>query len=156
MLPVILFSGGSSIDGSWYTQTADSIDLDTYTEAAYESHMVTNKIGDDGRRIINTEELDALYHMIGICQEKDARAVMVTTPFLEEYYNMIEKKSPEFIGEFERMVSDICENTGVEYYDYSHDSRFAHAYKLFLNADHLNHEGAVKFTDIIMSDVVNR
>ena len=52
------------------------------------------------------------------------------------------------------MIAKIQEDTGVEYYDYSCDERFADNYSMFMNSDHLNKYGAREFTKIVMEEVV--
>lgn len=41
------------------------------------------------------------------------------------------------------------------YCDYAFDERFMNNYKWFMNADHLNKEGARQFVNILMDEVVH-
>lgn len=136
-------------------QTADDIDLVADVEATYLRHHVTNMPVVNGELVISQERVDALYDMIYLCKEIGARPVLVTTPFLSEYNNEYLENDPYYLTKHREFINEICEETGVEYYDYSFDERFVNDHSLFMNGDHLNYNGAVKFTDILMEEVVN-
>lgn len=131
------------------------IDMKWCAKDAYYRHFVKEKKDTSGARIYNKEEVNALYDMIQICKENDLIPVMVTTPFTWEYLNMIDEEDPEFYDEFNQIISDICEKTGVQYCDYSRDERFKD-HELFRDADHLNDNGARLFTDIIIEETFDR
>ena len=107
----------------------------------------------DGVLTRNEQEVDSLYHLIALLQEKQIRVCLVTTPFLSEYYDAVHNLAGDLDEKFYRVISEIMEKTGVEYYDYSADPRFYHEYSLFLDSDHLNREGAKLFTDILLNDI---
>jgi len=144
--------GGNDSDRDW-ERTADEIDMDNYVVEAYKRHLITNRIDDQGKRIINRENVESLYDMIDLCREIKAKPVLITTPYLHEYTNIIIEKAPAFFEEFYRLVNKIAEEKDVPYYDYAFDSRFAEDYSLFINADHLNKKGALKFVEILMQDI---
>lgn len=108
---------------------------------------------ENGNRIINKEYLNSLYSMIDLCKTKNAIPILVTTPYLNEYRDTVIDNAPGFLDDFYMMIDNVVKDTGVKYYDYSNDSRFCDNYELFLDVDHLNHEGAVKFVDILMNDI---
>ena len=139
----------------WEMQTADNIDLSLDVEAAYKRHIVTNKIDENGNRIINYDNLNSLYDMIEFCKDIGVRPVLLTTPFLREYIDAIQKGSPEFFNEFYELLNEVIEETGVEYYDYSQDGRFIDEHSLFMNGDHLNKSGATYFSRILVEEVIN-
>lgn len=133
-------------------KTADEINIEANAMAAYTRH-IANWTDEDGNRIVNQEELDALYDMIDLCREIDAIPILVTTPYLTEYTDTVEKNSPGFYTEFYGLLDRIIEEKGVAYYDYAKDERFCTDYSLFSDADHLNQNGAKKFVDILLNEV---
>lgn len=117
-------------------------------EATYTRHMdyITN---DSGEWIINENNLEALYGIIELCNEKNIEPILVTTPYRTEYVEQYRENSPTFLEDFYSLMDEITEKTGAVYYDYSCDMRFAEEPEYFFDVDHLNKEGAVKFTEII-------
>lgn len=75
-------------------------------------------------------------------------------PFPQEYTDEIKKTDEEFFNRFYSTIDQVVKDTGVEYYDYAFDERFANEYSLFMNIDHLNKEGARNFTNILMDEIV--
>lgn len=96
------------------------------------------------------ERIQELYDIIAYCQEHDIIPVLVTTPLSKPYLDLV---SPEFTEEFEATTAKIAGDTGVNYYNYSRDERFYANLNLFSDADHLNENGAVLFTDILWDEV---
>ena len=127
--------------------------IDTDAENTCRRHMA-NKIDDNGQWIINQGNLDALYSIIALCKEKNITPILITTPYLSEYVDMIKSEYPDFFDEFYNIIDMIKKDTGIIYHDYSNDSRFKDEYGLFFSVDHLNRQGALKFTDIIFVDYV--
>lgn len=119
----------------------------------YDRHILAN-VGPDGKRIYNNEEIEATYSIIELCHEMNAIPVLVTTPYLTEYTQPIIDKDPEFYKDFYGVIDEIKEETGVAYFDYAFDERFAGKYDWFLNSDHLNRDGASEFTRVVMDEVV--
>lgn len=144
----------STIDEYEGMKTAAGMDIEGYASAAYNRHMVVNMIDENGLRIRNEENIEALYNIINLCYELNCRPILITTPFLKEYTQQVDDNNPEFWAEFYGEIEEIQNETGVEYYDFAFDARFSDAYSLFMNADHLNHDGAKKFTNILMEEVV--
>ncbi len=96
------------------------------------------------------ERIEDLYNIINYCKEHDITPVLVTTPFSKYYRDLV---ADEFLNEFEETVTKIANDTGVNYYDYSYDARFRGNLTYFMDADHLNTEGAVYFMQILMEEV---
>lgn len=91
-----------------------------------------------------------LRELIAYCQEHGVTPVLITTPF-SVYYN---SPVPEdFLDQFHSTVNQIASDTGVNYYDYSHDDRFMENLTLFSDSDHLNAEGADYFMEILEEEV---
>lgn len=79
---------------------------------------------------------------------------MITTPYLYEYTSAVREIDSDFMIDFMTIIDEIQIETGTEYYDYSEDKRFADHYELFCDMDHLNNEGAEKFTTMIINELV--
>lgn len=116
--------------------------------------FVESKRAADGSRLYNQEEIDALYHMIALCQENGLRPVLITTPYLSEYMDQIRENDLAFLDDFYGIIDQIREKTGVPYFDYSTDDRFVSNYEFFHDADHLNRSGARYFTEILFQEIV--
>lgn len=135
---------------------ATDIDIDKHAANRFDVHIGDKRIyyDADGNRIENQEEIDALCALVRGCQEKGAVPILITTPFLHEYTDQIKENAPEFYDHFYSVIDRVVRDTGVEYYDYAFDERFANEYSWFINSDHLNQEGARNFTDIVMEEIV--
>lgn len=120
----------------------------------YEQHLIKEKLDENGERIVNREEIDALYRMIEICKEEGVTPVLVTTPVIAEYSGMIHEKDPAFFEQFYGIIDQICKETGAAYYDYSEDERFIYDYTLFADNDHTNLLGSSKFTRIFAQEAL--
>lgn len=120
----------------------------------YEQHLVKEKLDENGERIVNREEIDALYRMIAICKEEGVTPVLVTTPVIAEYSGMIHEKDPAFFEQFYGIIDQIRKETGAAYYDYSEDERFIHDYTLFADNDHTNLLGSSKFTRLFAQEAL--
>ena len=131
-------------------ENVENVEMEIYVEAAYKRHFISQKLDSNGERIHSQEHMDSLYNMIELCKKKGAIAVLVTTPYLKEYTYIVIKNNPNFLDEFYHTINQIVRDTGVRYYDFSRDNRFQTDYGSFINADHLNHEGAIKFVNILM------
>ena len=137
-----------------WEQTTNSIDVQSDSKAAYNRHLLKNKIDENGNIIINNQELDAIYATINMCKENGWTPILITTPFLEEYTNQVWTNSPDFISLFYNIIDEIEVKTDVNYFDYSRNEEFATRYDYFMNSDHLNKEGARIFVDKLYAEVI--
>lgn len=137
---------------SWWVESTNAAYVREDAVKAYHRHCVEGKVDAEGKLICNEEEINALHAMINTCREIGARPVLVTVPYLKEYTDLISEGSPGFFDDFYGWLNGVTEEEDVEYYDYSRDERFSGRYDLFMNADHLNKEGARQFTDILLKD----
>lgn len=96
------------------------------------------------------ERIEELYDIIDYCKENDITPVLITTPFSKYYADPV---SQDFLQEFQTTINMVVDDTGVSYYDYSHDQRFYENLEYFSDPDHLNETGAVYFTDILWDEV---
>lgn len=117
-------------------------------------HFRGIRSAEDGKLNFNHEKTDALYNIIKLCRENKLIPILVTTPYLKEYSDPF-KRDSEFMNAFRSIINEVINTTGVRYYDYSEDERFSHDYKLFVDTDHLNKNGALKFTNTIISEVMH-
>lgn len=108
------------------------------------------------RHFNNKEELflpereQQLMDLIDYCKEHEFTPVLITTPFSVYYNNPV---SEEFLSRFHSTVNRIASDTGVNYYDYSHDDRFGENLTLFSDSDHLNPDGAQYFMEILEEEI---
>lgn len=91
-----------------------------------------------------------LREIIDYCKEHGITPVLITTPF-SVYYNA--PVPEEFLDRFYSTINLIASDTGVNYYDYSHDDRFMENLTLFSDSDHLNETGANYFMEILKEEV---
>lgn len=96
------------------------------------------------------ERIEELYAIIEYCREHDIVPVLITTPFSQYYTDLV---SEEFLQEFQDTVNKVASDTGVSYYDYSHDERFQSNLEYFSDSDHLNDAGSEYFMEILEEDV---
>ena len=129
----------------------DTKDFKLSAENAYRNHYLENL--NDGKLVVNKEEMDALVHIIEYCKENGIRPILITTPFRQEYN---EKWDEDFYEMFYSDIEQIVSETDVEYYDYSHDVRFTSNESFFVDADHLNDDGAKSFTSIVFKEVLKK
>ncbi len=144
-----------NLENKEWRRQAVECDVNADALAAYKRHIVKNKRDKKGKRIRNNEEIESLYNLIYGCYEIDATPVLVTTPYLKEYTDMVQKDT-SFYKEFYSILNEVVSKTGVKYYDYAFDQRFQNNYSYFINSDHLNEAGARKFVNILMDEVVAR
>ena len=126
----------------------DGIDVEEFARRAKERY---SRHFDNKEEYFMQERINELYDIIDYCKEHSITPVLITTPF-SKYY--IDQVSQDFLQEFQTTVNTIADNTGVNYYDYSHDERFYEHLEHFSDSDHLNETGAVYFTDILWNEVV--
>lgn len=125
-----------------------------YARDAYDAYNrhVAAFYGDGGYRF-KSELVDCLYRIIAMCRENNITPVLVTTPCVQDYNELVDQ---EFLTQFNEILNKVTEDTKVSYYNYCDDRRFSGNYELFLNADHLNDEGAVLFTDIFYEECLKQ
>lgn len=125
----------------------DGIDEEAFANRAQERY---SRHFDNKEEYFMPERIEELYEIIDYCKEHEITPVLITTPFSKYYRDLV---SEEFLTEFESVVNKISSDTGVSYYDYSYDARFRGNLAYFMDADHLNDEGAAYFMEILMEEV---
>ncbi len=127
-------------------QYAYDINVQADAEGAIVRHVLKYKT-EDGYTPLQ-EDIDYLIEIIRLCKAHNVTPVLLTTPFLSEYSAL----APEdFLVMQQETLDKICTAEDVVYLDFSHDRRFIGRYELFINSDHLNHNGALYFTDLLLS-----
>ena len=123
------------------------INVEEFARAARERY---SRHFDNKDEYFMPERIEELYEIIAFCRENDITPVLVTTPLSNYYADLV---SQEFLQEFLATVNKIASDTGVNYYDYSHDERFYGNLEYFSDADHLNDEGSIYYTAILWDEV---
>ncbi len=134
-------------------KTTNPSDAAITASQAYGRH-ISGQFDENGRRLRRQESFEAIYGMIDLCKKLGAKPILVTVPYLREYTDAFRKNDPEFFSDFYAVIEEIKRNTGIEYYDYAFDERFCRDYSLFANADHMNIEGARRFTNTLLHEVL--
>jgi hypothetical protein len=97
-----------------------------------------------------------LGNLIDLCLAHDIRPVLVSTPVTSILNDIYAEKSPAFFDTFYRFSHEVCAKyPGLLYFDYSHDPRFTGDFSLFFDGDHLNTDGATKFTRVVGDDLIS-
>lgn len=124
----------------------EGIDVDEFARRAQERY---SRHFDNKEEYFLDERIEDLYDIINYCKENSITPVLITTPFSNYYIDLI---SQDFLQEFQTTVNRIAVDTGINYYDYSHDERFYGNLEFFADSDHLNETGAAYFTDILWNE----
>lgn len=125
----------------------DGINEEEFADRAQERY---SRHFDNKEEYFMPERIEELYEMIDYCKEHEITPVLITTPYSKYYRDLV---SEEFLREFESVITKITNDTGVSYYDYSYDSRFRGNLSYFMDADHLNDEGAAYFMEILLEEI---
>ena len=96
--------------------------------------------------------ISSLDKIINLCKENNIKIILISFPLRPEY---IQQLNPD---KFKKMIN-ISEQYSkrydfIKYYDYTEDPRIHN--DDFYDADHLNDEGAIKFSRIIRDEVLEK
>ena len=127
-------------------QTADMIDIQDDAFSAVERHILGYE--KDGTYALNQKMIDFLEQIVSLCKEHSVTRILVTTPFLREYNDLV---PAEFLAVQQSFLKEFSETQQIEYLDFSRDTRFQDRHDLFLNSDHLNDTGGLYFTKLLFS-----
>lgn len=130
-------------------RTTDSASAKQDAETTLDGHILMYQ--KDGGYALRRENVDSLTRMISLCKEHEVIPVLITTPFLREYNDLI---PAVFLAMQQSFLDSFTTEQGVAYLDFSRDSRFIDRYDLFINSTHLNDNGASIFTDLLLSGAV--
>jgi len=127
-------------------QTADAIDISADAKGAVERHILTHE--KNGTYELNPDMIASLEQMVTLCKEHSVTPILVTTPFLREYNDLV---PAEFLRVQQSFLNSFAQEHQIAYLDFSRDIRFQDRYDFFLNSDHLNDTGGYYFTDLLLS-----
>lgn len=91
----------------------------------------------------------ALEDMVGELNKRNIKAVFVTTPVYKTYHDHISADNYRIMTE---AIETLTSKYSLKYHNYFYDSRFT--LSDFLDNDHLNEEGAKKFSGILKNEVL--
>lgn len=93
---------------------------------------------------LNEEMMEALEEMLVLCNEKDVELIVVNTP--HPFFDVV--ACYEFYEQNDREVRSLCEEYGVDYYDFSLAKPEIYQAKseYYSDYEHLNAEGAEAFS----------
>lgn len=141
-------------DGGGNSFVDDGKDIQQDTIEQFDGQIKSSE-DENGVPIVDEERLEALYDIIELCNSKGVRAILITTPLTRCFTDYVKENDPYFLKKFYEDAESIVNSTGIEYYDYSCDDRFADDESLFIDSHHLNNEGGKKFTAIVMEEIIN-
>ncbi|WP_306533870.1 hypothetical protein [Geobacter sp.] len=98
--------------------------------------------------VYNEKILDKIMLLL---KERQITPVFVTVPTYHTYYDNLQENK---LSEMHKLISGYCSTYKVKYYDYYKDARFN--ITDFSNNDHLNMDGAKKFSKIIRKDIIEK
>jgi hypothetical protein len=110
------------------------------------SFKMNNKFNNQENFETNTVFLNKI---IEKCQQNSVKIILMGTPLYRTYSTKIPLKIKK---QHQDLISKIIHKFGIQYYDFSNSKRFN--LKDFKNDNHLNPNGAKKFT-IIIDSIVN-
>jgi lysophospholipase L1-like esterase len=122
--------------------------LKKYGEKRAAYHMRNFQNGKQIAAIILIYRSSTTY-WIKLCKEHNITPILITTPYRSYYSNWF---SNEILEQFYCELIDPNEND-VIYLDYSRDERFNNSEELLKDTDHLNKQGAIVFTEIVIKDL---
>lgn len=96
----------------------------------------------------NRQYLDELFTDLKL---RNIQAVLVTTPNFHTYYDNL---NPERYLRMQNEIQTLQQKYGLEYYNYMKDEQFVA--EDFGDSDHLNTQGAKKFSRILKDEVIEK
>ena len=88
--------------------------------------------------------------LIGYCRQKGISVTLITTPAWVTYRSRLD---PDQFRRFRLLADRLAQLADTQWHDYMSDTRFTA--DDFYDADHLNTDGAVKFSRILKEDIGN-
>lgn len=130
-----------------HKSTNNIIDLDAFLG---ENDIKVYGHSKDFDKGVNDYSVDKLREIIEFCLEGGFTPILITTPFTS-YYNDADDFQHGFYDEFYELTYAISDEYSLDYWDYSHDSRFIDDLTLFYDNNHLNKgKGMALFTSIFI------
>jgi hypothetical protein len=82
----------------------------------------------------------------------EKRIIFVITPYFESYWTPILVEGV-VVNRIYDTVLQIVNEYGLEFYDYSNNTRFRNSTELFRDSDHMNGSGAIEFTQMFINQI---
>jgi len=98
---------------------------------------------------IFTNNISILKKLILFLKEKEIMVCFITTPTHYSYYQNVE---PDLLSLISSTMNNLCSQFQTKYFNYLQDKRFTD--EDFFNCDHLNNNGAVKFSKIVNDEIL--
>lgn len=117
----------------------------SFTDSAYKIRISNFEVDD----VKNYEEVIAdLEDLIVALKSKEITPILFCSPTYKEYNRMLNNS---ILSKNRLEIDKICSKYSLNYLDYMDDNRFDK--NDFYNADHLNQEGAKKFSKILSNEL---
>jgi len=97
---------------------------------------------------VSTENLRCLEELLTALRGRGIRTLLVNTPVRPPYSSGMR---PEAYRNMQSAVASLCARYGLRYLDHQDDNRFTEAD--FYDLDHLNLQGATRFTQLLRSEI---
>ena len=85
-------------------------------------------------------------------RNNESRIVFIITPYHDTYWEKILNEAV-VVERIYDTINDVVEKYSLDFLDYSDDPRFYTAPHYFRDSDHLNNDGAVLFTKIVIDEL---
>ncbi len=95
------------------------------------------------------KNLESLHALLRELSKRDIKCVLVTTPTYGTYYHHLDKG---LLLESKKIINQLVDKYSCSYFNYLKDNRFNK--EDFYDNDHLNSEGAEKFSQIIDNEII--
>jgi hypothetical protein len=131
-------------DGWWSKEPSHATDCsDSYASHRAQFHL--NLMHSKYRK----GNVDNLLAIADACANKGIKIAFITTPTMQNYRSYFGK---QHIAEVENVIQSIARSKGIVWKDFADDSRFGK--ECFLDCDHLNMQGAARFSSILNNEVI--
>jgi hypothetical protein len=127
-------------------------DLDRDAEMRLERIIRSTAVMEERRRDLQRETYEAVVGTIRLLQDQGVQVVFVTPPLYQPYLAGLE--ATRFPAEMRALASRLVDEHGVVWID-AGESEFQAPANLFMDADHLNLRGRVRFTRWLLDQVVH-
>lgn len=128
------------------------------TYEPFKGDMRENAIGEVSQILSDNKQESKIFYndleqSIKLVQGTGATVILVGTPVTSEFTEEMNCQNDKVIPMFYENTSRLSEKFGVEFWDYSNDSRVLDDYSYFFDSHHLSDSGAELFTSIIIDDL---